>query len=206
MPRPHILLLENDPLTLTLLEQVLVGKGYLVTSSANFSPAVMNSIEKLDLAGAVLDLDLGPGPNGIDVGLHLQTLRPALPVVILTSYVDMNPFLGDRSFPKNMSYINKTQISHLTTFEVLLGNAIRGVTSGPSLQRATGVSGTALRVWAGIARGLTNEEIATEMGVGVKAIEKSVSKLLLELSISSTSGNPRVQLVRRYVEINGQLP
>lgn len=206
MPRPHLLLIENDPLTLALLEQVLVGKGYSVTSSATFSPAVMQSIEASELAGAVLDLDLGPGPNGIDVGMHLQSQRPSLPIVILTSYVDLNPFLGERAFPANMSYINKAQISHLATFETLLGNAIRGVTSKPTVRGSAGISGTALKVWAAIARGLTNEEIAHELGVGVKAIEKSISKLLGELSISSTSGNPRVQLVRRYFELNGQLP
>lgn len=206
MAKPHLLVIENDPLTLALLEQVLVGKGYSVTSSANFSPAVMKSIEARDLAGAVLDLDLGPGPNGIDIGMHLRTHMPGLPVVILTSYVDLNPFLGGSAFPQNMSYINKSEISQLSTFEVLLGNAIRGIVSKPSPKSSAGVSGTALRVWAAIARGLTNEEIARELGVGVKAIEKSISKLHVELSVSSTTGNSRVQLVRKYFERNGQLP
>ena len=206
MSRPHLLLIENDPLTLTLLERVLVSEGYAVTSSSSFSPTLDSALDVPLLAGAVLDLDLGPGPNGIDIGLYLRSKSPNLPIVILTSYVDLTPFLGGRALPQDFSYLNKSQIAQLTTFEVLIKNALRGVVPKNAKRAEVSVSGSALKVWAAIARGLTNEEISKELEVGVKAIEKTISKLLIELGISSTEGNPRVKLVRRYYELNGQLP
>lgn len=182
-----------------------MGAGYAVTSAESFSPKLTEALDIKALAGAILDLDLGPGPNGLDVGSYLRTVAPELPLVVLTSYVDLRPFMAGRLGLSNVSFINKAQISNLGGFELTLRAALLGKASGQQKTHPQ-ISETSMMVWTGVARGSTNEQIAKELKVGTKAIEKTISKLIAELEINPVEGNPRVKLVRRFYERNGQLP
>lgn len=89
--RTHVLVVDDDPETATLLESFLVGKGFRV-SAASTGPSAMEILEKDSTVDAVsLDYYMHP-MNGLKV-LQAIRKRPSLdhlPVVVLTSSEDRN--------------------------------------------------------------------------------------------------------------------
>lgn len=199
-------MIENDPLQLTLFERGLVDLGLVVTSSVGFGKGVATELVALQHQVALLDFDLGPGPNGIDVARFVRSNSPETKMVLITSFTDL--YIGEATVTGLfLDVINKREIQNLEKFKALIAPVIRG--SGPSRHGPRSempLSKTNLRVWHLLALGLTNTEIAEEMDLSVKSIEKSISQLAVAFRIGSQSGNLRVNLVRKFVERNGQLP
>jgi CheY-like chemotaxis protein len=89
--RTHVLVVDDDPDTTTLLQSFLVGKGFKVTSVPD-GPRALEALER-DSSIDVISLDYYMHPmNGLKV-LQVIRSKPAfdhLPVVVLTSSEDRN--------------------------------------------------------------------------------------------------------------------
>jgi two-component system, NtrC family, response regulator HydG len=85
-PRPVVLLVEDDPdvaaYTGTVLRH-LAGADVLAASSAEAALAIVGGTE-LDLV--VTDIELLPGPDGLELTGRITALRPLLPVVVLSGH------------------------------------------------------------------------------------------------------------------------
>jgi DNA-binding NarL/FixJ family response regulator len=169
----------------------------------------MDVISRSTVEVAIVDLDLGPGPSGIDICYSLREHYPQLGLILLTSY--SNPKIADpysRPLPKGCRFLSK---STLTEFEVLV-NSVISVKAKPhaTFQIKTSnnvLTDTQLEVLKLVASGLSSAEIAERRNVSIKSIDGIISKIYKALNLKkSKSLNQRVQLARAYFQLSGKQP
>lgn len=81
----YVLLVDDDPLVLSLIETRLEMAGYRVTTATNAWQEVVQA-EGLKLGLIITDINM-PGKTGIEAYKYLRgcrTLSPALPVIFIT--------------------------------------------------------------------------------------------------------------------------
>ena len=82
-----VLCVDDEAIGLSVRKMLLESQGYRVLTAANGADAlVLFSSEALDLV--VLDY-LMPGMNGDGVARRMKELRPGLPIIMLSAYVDL---------------------------------------------------------------------------------------------------------------------
>lgn len=199
----HVLIVEDDPLLRGLLAELLIGAGHDVRAVSN-APAAMAAVAEFDVRIALLDIDLGSGPSGIDLAHNLRNLHPDISLVFLTQYPDPRfAGLNSSGIPKNAGYVLKSQISDHRVLTQVIQDALGGVDStirNPKTNSAlTKLSKTQLDVLKLVADGLTNEEIATLRGTSVRAVRGVVSRLAELLQVADTDGDRRVHLALAYI-------
>lgn len=204
-----VLILEDDPFSLLTLKQALTGLNFEVLCATGSIPEAISSSRKLDIQVALLDLDLGPGANGIDVAHMLRQLKPNIGIILLTSYSDprlANP--NGPSLPPGAILLTKTQ---LRDFDTLI-NAILVARKYPVKNRAHMNSKLALttrqiEVLKALASGLSTSEIAKSLGLSEKAVEGIITKLHNTLNLEKDRKfNMRIQLARAYFGLSGRIP
>jgi two-component system invasion response regulator UvrY len=205
-----VLLVDDDLFTRTTLSAALSARGINVVASTDNAESALEKLASLNPDVAIVDLDLGPGPSGIDICHALRAHKPNLGLILLTSYTD--PRIHDPSnsqLPKGCRFISKSELSD---FRVLVEEIIiaRNKPFAPAkLRKATDhkLTDIQLEVLIAVAQGLSSAEIATNRGVSVKAIEGIIAKTHVALGINkSKSINLRVQLARAYFELTGKMP
>lgn len=205
--KPVALVIDNDALQLSFLERGLIALGYEVTSSTSFGSEISRFLDLFSPSLVLLDLNLGPGPSGIDIARHVKNRKPKAKIVLVTTFVDI--WGESRTHDKSLfdAVLNKAMLTTEERFQLTMRAALsRRSHDHSDVKGESEFSDTTLKVWRQIALGQSNIAIAATMNVSVKAIEKTVGKLATSLGVSAESGNVRVQLVRKYVERNGQLP
>jgi DNA-binding NarL/FixJ family response regulator len=210
MELASVLLIDDDLFTRTALSAALSARGINVLAVTNTAADALEKLKTLDPEVAIVDLDLGPGPSGIDICHALRAFKPNLGLILLTSYTD--PRIHDPSnsqLPKGCRFISK---SELDDFKVLLEEIIIARNkpfAAPKPRKASDhkLTDVQLEVLIAVAQGLSSTEIAASRGVSVKAIEGIIAKTHSALGISkSKSINQRVQLARAYFQLTGKTP
>jgi DNA-binding NarL/FixJ family response regulator len=210
MELASVLLIDDDLFTRTALSAALSARGINVLAVTNTAADALEKLKTLDPEVAIVDLDLGPGPSGIDICHALRAFKPNLGLILLTSYTD--PRIHDPSnsqLPKGCRFISK---SELDDFKVLLEEIIIARNkpfAAPKPRKASDhkLTDVQLEVLIAVAQGLSSTEIAASRGVSIKAIEGIIAKTHSALGISkSKSINQRVQLARAYFQLTGKTP
>ncbi len=200
------MIVEDDALLRELFAVALEGRGFEVETAATAADA-RRIFARLDPDGVVLDVDLGPGPNGFDLALVLRKLSPQVAIVFLTGMSDPR-IAGAKSsaLPKGVAYLRKSALNDVETLVQTVDQALRGeVTAGyrHDLEQSRPLGNLTtkqLEVLRLISAGLTNKQIAEQRGVSVKAVEDLVRRTLASLGLdSSAAGNARTSLVRAYL-------
>lgn len=79
-----ILAVDDEPLVLTLLSETLKAQGYEVTTATDAASA-KRACTNFDPDLAILDVDLGSGPDGFDLATSLRHSSPTLAIIFLTN-------------------------------------------------------------------------------------------------------------------------
>jgi PAS domain S-box-containing protein len=82
-----ILLVEDDPLVLTIAKRALVDAGFEVLEASNGRKAIELVESEARIDAVLTDLAM-PEIGGRDLARRLRTQRPTLPVVFMTGYTD----------------------------------------------------------------------------------------------------------------------
>ena len=158
-------------------------------------------------AVALIDLDLGRGPSGVDVAIALRERDPSIALVLLTSYED--PRLIDTALPtlpRGIRYLRKRDVNNVN--EVV--SAIHDAANSPlAIQRleALALTEPQLEILRGVAEGLSTAEIARRRGVTDKAVEGIITRLCEHFDLPrAASHNQRVRLTTIYYQLTGQPP
>lgn len=203
-----VLLVEDDNLTRSTLALALTSLGYLVPEPATSLVAAAESFQKYRQQVLVTDLDLGSGPNGIDLALLLRKTDPKLGVVIITSFQD--PRLQRESqyrLPGGAKYLVKQSLLDASEIASAIDQARSArlrpypETDAPFLNSFTEVQLSTMQL---IAKGLSNSEIAKQRGVSLKAVEKAIKNIASALQLApDTATNLRVSIARAYLKLTG---
>jgi DNA-binding NarL/FixJ family response regulator len=201
----RVLLVEDDDFTRVTVGAALQHLGVDSVHVADSALEAMDVARAKQLDCAVLDLDLGPGPTGIDLAFGMRRLNPTLGIVILTSFSDPRLLTSSvKQPPPGSTYVVKQSLTDIR----FLGEAVHGAVVMAGEQ--DGVSGRVdltdaqvetLRL---LAYGLSNSEIARVRVVTEKSVEQAISRAAKRLGIDTQSGiNQRVALAREYFRMTG---
>lgn len=203
MIEPHrILLVDDDPFTLTMLDSSLRSLGYEDVTPVRTASEAIPAARRKPPDVAILDLDLGEGPTGIDVAHRLRELYPPVGLVILSTYTEPR-LIGSsqRPLPSGTLYLVKQSIKDM---EVLRDAIIRSV-HAPDPRPATTTSpvanlkDTQIEVMRLVASGLSNAQIAEKLVLKEASVEKAVARLIKQLGIKAAHGqNQRVLIAQEF--------
>jgi CheY-like chemotaxis protein len=123
-------MVEDDEFTRSTVKSALEGKGLnIVYDTASVKDAIeFAKSHRPDVA--VLDYNLGKGPNGIDLANQLRRIQPDIAIVLLTAFLD--PSQIDKrvsELPAGSRYLIKHSV---TNIDVLVDEIKQALKSAPS--------------------------------------------------------------------------
>lgn len=207
----HVLIVENEPLMRDLLAKSVESAGFVVTTAANASDA-MRSIRVMDPDAMVIDIELGPGPNGFDLAEAVSKSSKEIGVVFLTNLPD--PRFGGKevsAVKKNQAYLRKTAINTgaelIDALEVVLRDKVtkeyrHDLASNRPLSN---LSQRQIQTLQLVAEGKTNSQIAALRGTTVRAVEGMLTRIFEAMGIDPKGSNPRVEATSRYHALKSQV-
>lgn len=200
---PRVLLVEDDDFTRVTLAAALERYGVRIAATAAGASEAMATREQFDVG--VFDLDLGPGPTGLDVAHGLRRSQPELGVVVLTSYEDPRLFSVSLSrLPAGAHYIVKQSLQDMEFLIAGIEAAATAPVTSTSGPPGVDLSDAQVETLRLLACGLTNAEIARVRVVEEKSVEQAVSRIARRLGIdASATVNPRVALARAFYALSG---
>jgi len=208
-----VLIVEDDALLRELIAVALERHGFLVDTAASAADA-KRAFSRGDHDGVVLDVSLGPGPNGFDLADALRSQMPHVAIVFLTNLPDSRFAERDpKGLPGGVAYLRKSSLSDVDALIEALDSTLRGQDSGTRRQDNDpgrpmgGLTRKQLTVLRLAATGMSNQQIADSRGVSVKAVEDTISRASKVLDIDTAEeGNLRVAAVRRFLALTGGTP
>ena len=208
----RVLVVDDQPFTAATVAAALAGRG-LETRSVGSAREALALLEDWEPSVAVLDLDLGAGPTGIDLAHALRRTLPELGITMLTSYRD--PRLAGAGLPvlpHGAVYRCKQDVTDVS----LLVDTIRMLERAPLERRGLDASATGptaaltdvqVEVLLAVGDGITTAQIAEQRGVSASAVEQTIARICERLEIPrDPSLNQRVQLVQALNRLRGQAP
>lgn len=200
----RILVVEDDGFTRMLLCSQLRELGHEVVGEAANSAEGMASarVNKPDLI--VVDLDLGAGPNGVDVAHGARRMQPNVGILLLTSYVDIR-LIGDfRPLPQGTMFMVKRSLTDVDALQSAIGmavepgsrHALESLHGDGSLDKLRDGQIEIMRL---IACGYTNSEIAAQRFLREASVGKAIARLLHQLGLpAGKDRNPRILITQAY--------
>ncbi len=207
----NVLVVDDDPFTASLLSRSLETIGWPVIGPAFDAAGALALLETgVAPTAALLDLDLGSGPDGIDLAVALRRRFSDIGIVLLTAYRTPRLFRADPyHVPVGVRLVSKADVRDVTLLDAELRAAVaapRAVNPGllsPAIT-ADGVTLTdrQVAILRLVADGLSNAAIAERLGIAESSVEKAVARLIRRLGLAGEVGaNPRVLLARAYDQI-----
>jgi len=207
-----VLVVEDDAFVRGLVASLLTEGGFRVVTAESVT-AALQALDEFDPDAAILDIELGSGPNGVDLAQVLVREFPHLALVFLTQVASPDLLGLQQTIPARAAYLVKRELSDpralLDALESVLVDqlpsdyAATGAAAGP-LASLTPAQLDTLRL---IAAGFSNEGIARETNRTLRAVESMVSRIFAVLGLTGDSAvNARVIAARMYGEYAGAPP
>jgi DNA-binding NarL/FixJ family response regulator len=201
-----VVVVEDDSFMRSLLAEYLEKAGFQVSTAATAADA-KRLIAAVDPDALVLDIDLGPGPSGLDLANSMSLNSNEVGTVFLTSFSDPR-FAGHemKAAHPRAAYLNKHMLEDSAVLvealnAVLLERDITTFRHDRRLDRPlANLSNPQVQVLRLIAEGKTNQQIADIRQRSLAATESLVTRTLDALGIStSASVNVRVAAAREFM-------
>ena len=206
---PRVLIVEDDGLTRSSVASSLRLEGLDVVGEADSASSAISLAREHEPEVAILDLDLGAGPNGADIALALRRMRPEIGIVVLTTY-DSPRLIADQApeLPLRTVFMRKRDVQSVQDLVEAVHTSLRP-TGAPVVQRpgATDLFTDAqIAIMRAVAEGLTNAEIARRREVSERAVEQMMRRIAIRLGLPADSSlNQRVQITRAFLEMTGNV-
>ena len=197
-PRGRVVTVEDEAFTRNLVAGALESEGWEVRACATIAEAIA-AIEDVEPHVVMCDLDLGPGPSGVDLCQRLSEEWPWIGIVVLTAHT--SPELAVDSIgklSKDVVYLVKSAVSSPQKLSEAVESAIMGrydedrvVTDERGMIVLSHEQGEVLRL---IAQAYSNAAIAQQRGTTLRAAEAMVHRVFQALGIENRPEvNARVQ-------------
>lgn len=202
----RVLVVDDDDFTRTLVASLVEALGHQVVGRTSTVTEAMAVAHETAPNLAVLDLDLGEGPTGIDLAHGLRRLSARMAIVMLTSYGDPTWMGQRREPPVGARYVIKGSVNDTH----VLADAIAAALADPMSKEASVTASTPLNegqweVLRLVAAGHTNAEIARRRSLTEDAVNKAITRLVRQLEIDvGKTDNSRVLLTQAYNRLTGR--
>lgn len=198
---------DDEPLLCSIIAEILESQGWKVVK-AHDALSALTAVKDAQPELIVADIDLGVGPTGIDVVQRVRAEFPTIGVVFITNLADPRiTGKGWDTIPDDASYIVKTELNSTNALREAVSSAL---SSGKALRHdvdhkaVRALSNSQIAVLTLVSAGKTNDEIASERGTSVRAVERMIGRMIDAAEIPP-GPSARVQLARLYWdELNGR--
>lgn len=200
----RVLIVDDDPLVATLVESLLSGRGF-VTASCGDATTARQRVAEFDPDLVILDVNLGGGPTGLQLGYVLARLHPELALMYLTRYP--TAVIADRAMAEHArrhAVLSKDDIHDVEVLIAGVEDALRGRRGGAELdiardEQMSTLTRTQWEVLGLVSDGLTNSAIAERRNTSERAVEKQLRQIYEILGLQSgREVNARVLAALRY--------
>ncbi|MCX6461335.1 MAG: response regulator transcription factor [Actinobacteria bacterium] len=207
----RVLLVDDDPFTLTMMSSMLRTIGCEVVGEATSAAQGLSEGHLHSPDVAVLDLDLGEGPTGIDLAHRLRAVIPSLGIVVLSTYEEPRLMgYNQPPLPAGSIYLVKRTVVDTAVLERALQMAVdpdlrEGLANPESTTHAaSSLSDLQIDLMRMVAAGYSNAEIARRRSLTVASVEKAIARLIKQLGLhASPAQNQRVMIAQVYYQITG---
>ena len=201
-----LLVVEDNQFMRALITDLLASEGFEVEAVESAAAAVKVAAS-FDPDAAILDVELGIGPNGFDLARILRESNPELGVVFLTNIPEPKTIgVDNRSIPKDAAYLVKESVGDIELLLKAIKASLRGRVGGElrhdrEAHQLSNLSRSQLDLLHLAALGLSNTEIAQRRGTTVRAVENLFKRAIESAGIEVGPGeHGRVLAVRKYIE------
>lgn len=208
--KASVLIVEDNNLMRTTLESTLLLHNIEVCGTADSAKTAMEIAKVKNPSAALLDLDLGEGPTGIDLAWGLRRLNSHIGIVFLTSYSD--PRLTGRQLPDlppGSLYLDKANILNS---ESLVNSIFESVdhnkepSEGNQFATTNKLNNAEIEILKFLWEGKSNSEISKLRKITVKSVETAISRVAKKCGIQHSSGvNQRILLAKHYQNLTGKI-
>jgi DNA-binding NarL/FixJ family response regulator len=203
-----VLIADDDHFIRKALEGALKSSGFEVTTVASTVSEALAGYQLKTAEIALLDLDLGLGPTGIDLAHALRKINPKIGIIFLTTFFDPR-FVdsGDRTIPQGSRYLVKSEIENLAqVISVVLQTKHKPFNQNINhMNKYENLTDLQIDIWRSVAQGLSSSEIAEQRGISEKAVEATLARIYQFLEIKKDKvHNPRVLLVNAFARMSGK--
>lgn len=208
----RILVVDDEPMVTALLSSVLESAGFDVAVASD-AVSTNEFIDSFDPDAVLLDIHLGDGPSGFDLGHAIAVRRPDIAVIYLSRFANPRSAGTNRDdLPAGSGYLHKDRIDDVGYLMESIEAVLRG---HPELTQHTfepddslsNLSPKHLRALRLLAMGYTNDHIAQVQGVAPGTIERWNNEIFELLGVPREGTiNRRVEAVRRYIASAGIPP
>jgi len=205
----RVLVVDDDAFALTTLCATLEYLRLDVVGRATTAREALALQTQVSAQVALLDLDLGPGPTGIDLAHAMRLAQPDMGLLLLSTYRDPRLVApGSIAPPQGTGYLAKSDVTDVQ----VLRQWVTAVAHEPLRDRRhvtdalPELSDVQLQVLRSLAAGLSTQAIAAERGVSASAVEQTITRLYEAFDMPrDQEHNQRVRLARAYLELAGKL-
>lgn len=203
----RVLIVEDEAFTRTMVDRVLAADGWMVKSAGSIAEA-MTLLRDFEPNAIVCDLDLGPGPSGVDLLAHVSREQPWVGLVVLTAHAAPELAVPSSSvLPSDVVYLVKSAVERPEQITEAIDAAIEGrFLSRPESRDSAStitLSAEQAEVLRLLAMAYSNQAIAEARGTSLRAAEAMVQRVFQALGLSSEpETNLRVQAARMWHSSN----
>ena len=203
-----VLIVEDEALLRVLISNTLEAEGFIVATAASAAEA-RRVADDFDPDIALLDIELGDGPSGIDLALILRRNTPEIGLVFLTHIPEPRVVgVDNKMIPRNAAYLVKDRIAESGVLRSAIEAALRDRVSrefrdDKKEHALSDVSRSQLEVFKLVALGRSNSEIAAARGTTIRAVENLVKRAMEAVGINPGEGNARVLAAREFIKVAG---
>lgn len=203
----RVLVVENDDFTrFTLVAALRLKKLNVVCDSATAAAAIECSVKHQPNV-ALLDLDLGVGPTGLDIARLLRRNNSKIGIVFLTSLEDPRLLRGKKTeLPERSVYLVKHDINSPDLIIAAIDKSLEPIKDATQQlsSKASTLSDNYIDLMSLISEGYSNAEIAKKIFITEKSVEVAISRLAKKLNLSNENGaNQRIKIAKVYFRLKG---
>lgn len=194
----RLLIVEDELLMLGLLQQEFDRLNFNVRTARSVTEA-RKLIADFDPDIALLDISLDGGPSGLHLGHILARSRPDVAQVYLTKHESASDATGEtHGLPAGAGYVRKHAIGDTDYLISVIDEVVAGQAAAPKLNRPedsfADIQPRAVEVLELLANGCSNQFIAEQLGLSVKAVERWIDVIYKSFGIRpGASRNARVE-------------
>jgi DNA-binding NarL/FixJ family response regulator len=109
-----VMLVEDDDFTRKTIKESLMQSGIEIVHDTNTVIDAINFAKKYLPDIAIVDYNLGNGPNGIDLANQLRKMQPEIGIILLTAYLDPMQLASKvLLLPPGSRYISKHDVTDI---------------------------------------------------------------------------------------------
>lgn len=205
-PPTSVLIVDDDDFTRLTLTAVVKSLDYDVVADAGDAVGAIDAARAERPDAAILDLDLGEGPTGIDVAHGLRAVHPDIGIVILSSYADPR-LMGRRSrpMPEGSQFLSKQDVAEAGAIDQALRLAIAMGDSDAASATSVSLTDSQIEIMRLVAAGYSNAEIAKRLWLTEAAVNRAITRLVKHLQLEVTKElNARVLIASEYSTLIGK--